>query len=135
MSASPAFNGRLIIAGTRTVPETDEFVQLVDETVTKVFGGILVTEVVSGCARGGDRVGEMWAERHGIPIKRFPADWNTYGRAAGPRRNNEMADYVFPGGALIAIYDGKSPGTRNMIANMRQRGLDVHTIYTDGTFP
>ena len=62
-----------------------------------------VTEVVSGGASGADAEGETWAKAHGIPIKRFPADWNTHGRAAGPIRNKQMAEYadavvLFPGG-------------------------------------
>jgi hypothetical protein len=45
-----------------------------------------VTKVVSGTP-GVDALGEQWAERHGIPVTRFPADWKRYGRRAGPTRN------------------------------------------------
>ncbi len=40
---------------------------------------------------------------------RFAADWNKYGKKAGPVRNRKMADYAE---ALIAVWDGKSRETR-----------------------
>ena len=43
-----------------------------------------VAEVVSGTARGVDQLGEDWADEHAIPVERFPADWDTHGRSAGP---------------------------------------------------
>jgi len=81
-----------------------------------------VTEVVSGTARGVDQGGELWASVQGRPVKRFPADWDTYGKSAGHRRNAEMAKYA---DALVAIWDGKSRGTANMISEARKRGLVV----------
>ena len=64
---------------------------------------ISIDEVVSGCAKGADRNGEIWAASLEIPIKRFPADWDKYGKQAGFIRNSEMAQYadavvLFPGG-------------------------------------
>lgn len=67
------------------------------------FNQICVTEVVSGTARGADRFGEIVAEEANIPIKKFPANWKKYGKSAGFRRNETMAEYadgviLFPGG-------------------------------------
>lgn len=72
-------------------------------------------------------MGEGWAKRKGIPVKRFPADWNQYGRRAGPLRNREMARYA---DALIAIWDGKSRGTRSMIDEALREGLEVYVCIT-----
>ncbi len=83
--------------------------------------GIRITEVVSGRARGADALGEAWALAHGVPVKLFPADWNRFGHAAGPRRNTDMADYAE---ALIALPGGR--GTRDMIAKARSRRLLVY---------
>lgn len=55
-------------------------------------------------------------------LKIFPADWDKYGRRAGPIRNREMAEYA---DALLAYWDGKSRGTKNMIEEARARGLKV----------
>lgn len=81
----------------------------------------LVKEVVSGGARGADKCGELWAEVNKIPVRRFPADWNTHGRRAGMLRNREMAEYadavaLFPGGA----------GTQNMFECAKKRGLQIY---------
>lgn len=80
-----------------------------------------VTEVVSGGARGADTLGEKWASDRKIPIKRFPADWSI-GKHAGHVRNAEMAEY---GDALVALWNGISPGTRSMIKMAQLRGLKV----------
>jgi glycerophosphoryl diester phosphodiesterase len=75
-----------------------------------------------------DTLGEQWAKGKMIPIKRFPADWRTYGKQAGPRRNEDMARYA---DQLIAVWDGVSPGTRNMIWRARRYGLTVF-VFTYG---
>src|SRR5687767_3965572 len=90
---------KLIIAGGRDYKfSVDDFVVL-----EKLHRQHQITEVVSGKARGADFYGEVWAYEHQIPIKAFPADWKTHGKAAGPIRNQEMARYadavaLFPGG-------------------------------------
>ena len=58
----------------------------------------------------------------GYQIKRFPADWGKYGKKAGIIRNRAMAEYA---DALLAYWDGKSSGTRNMIEIARELGLKV----------
>lgn len=73
-----------------------------------------ITEVVSGHSGNVDLAGEEWAQKNGLPVKLFPANWNL-GRSAGPARNRQMAAYA---DSLFAIWDGKSRGTKNMIENM-----------------
>lgn len=80
-----------------------------------------VTEVVSGCARGVDRDGEAWAERKGIPVRRFPPEWNRYGRGAGVVRNREMAAYA----DAVALFPGKR-GTESMCEEAREVGIAIY---------
>ncbi len=108
---------RTIIAGSRGVTSPDA----VEMAVWSA--GFPITVVLSGTARGVDRLGENWARLHSIQIERYPADWNAYGRSAGYRRNEEMASRA---DALIAIWDGASPGTGHMIDIARRRGLRVY---------
>jgi hypothetical protein len=79
-------------------------------------------EIVSGGASGADKLGERWANEKGIDIKLFPADWDTYGRAAGPIRNEEMAKYA---DACIVFWDGKSKGTLSMIESAKRYKLKL----------
>lgn len=78
-----------------------------------------IAEVVSGCARGADTLGEKWAEAYGIKVVRFPAPWEEYGNAAGPIRNATMGDYA---DALLAFPSPESKGTLHMIRYMRGQG-------------
>jgi glycerophosphoryl diester phosphodiesterase len=112
---------KVIIAGSRTI--TDAY--LVRKAVED--SGFTVTEVVCGLARGADQLGRLYAQRNKIPVKEFPADWKKFGRAAGVKRNREMALYA---DALIAVWDGYSRGTKNMIETAKSLGLRVyvHTV-------
>lgn len=106
---------RTIIAGSRTISDTSILYKL--DLIWNI------SEVVSGGARGVDMMGEAWAFDMGIPVKRFPANWTKFGRSAGHIRNAEMAMYA---DALVAIWDGVSKGTANMIDLARAKGLKIH---------
>ena len=111
---------KLIVAGGRDYKNIKRALKILDTLHAKY---IVITEVVSGCCPTGvDKMGETWAEIESIPIKRFPADWDKHGRAAGPIRYKQMAEHsdilaLFPGGkgttsmyneakkADVAIYD------------------------------
>ena len=108
---------RTIIAGSRALTDYAAVCAAIEAA------GWEITEVVSGCAAGADKLGEQWAAERGIPIRRSPADWKTYRRAAGPRRNREMAGYAE---ALVAVWDGQSRGTANMIELAKRAGLRVY---------
>ena len=110
---------KVIIAGTRTI--TDK--AILAEALMACPKDIVITEVVSGCANGVDTLGELFAAEFNIPVKKFPAEWDAFGKAAGPRRNEQMARYA---DALIAVWDGQSRGTLDMIAKAKVRGLKVY---------
>jgi hypothetical protein len=86
----------------------------------------VITEVVCGGATGADALGENYAVQNGITVKGFPADWNKHGKAAGPIRNRQMAEYA---DCLIAVWDGKSRGTKNMIDEMNKLMKPVFLIW------
>lgn len=106
---------KLIISGSRTFENYD---LIIDELAVHNFNADTVTEVVSGFARGPDRLGEMWAEARGIPIKRFPADWDKYGKAASLIRNSEMVEYA---DTCIVFWHGASKGTKYMIDRAKRK--------------
>ena len=103
---------KLIIAGSRSITS----IEIIEEAIHNSGWRNEITEVVSGYANGVDKLGEMWAEKNSIPIRRFPANWKKYGRKAGSIRNKEMSEY---GDKLIAIWDGNSTGTIDMVKQMK----------------
>lgn len=68
--------------------------------------------IVSGAAKGADKLGERYASEKNYKVNRYPADWDTYGKSAGFRRNEVMAKNA---DVLIAFWDGTSKGTKHMI--------------------
>lgn len=120
---------RVIIAGSRDFEDFEQLAGAVRDS------GFRITEVVSGCARGADLLGEVWAEEQGIPVKKFPAEWEKFGKMAGPIRNRRMAQYAQ---GLIALWDGSSRGTENMIQLAQEKGIPVHIhrfTYTPSNTP
>ena len=107
---------RVIIAGSRYINDYSEVVAAMRDC------GFAATEVVCGMARGVDLLGWTWAQERGLPCRQFPADWAKHGKAAGPIRNREMAKNA---DALVAVWDGKSRGTADMIRAAREMGLKV----------
>ncbi len=114
---------RVIVAGSRSAKEHD--VRHALDTCPWIG---FVTAIVSGTARGTDRFGEQWAKDHGIRIEQYPADWKTFGKRAGPVRNQIMAENAE---GLIAVWDGESRGTASMIELAKKRGLRIDIMRTD----
>jgi len=110
---------RLIIAGGRDFNNYHGLAKSVDALTKNINDEI---QIVCGMARGADRLGEKYAKERGYKVLYFPADWDTYGRSAGYRRNVEMAEAA---DALVAFWDGKSSGTKHMIDIARAKGLDI----------
>ena len=105
---------KVIIAGSRDINDFDLVLETVKKSGIKISE---ISEIVSGGAKGVDSVGESIAKAFGIPVKKFPADWDKHGKVAGFIRNKEMADYS---DALIAVWDCRSKGTKHMIETMKK---------------
>lgn len=106
---------KLVVAGSRHFDlEADSIDNYVYLLGIPFRGG--PDEVVSGgCPTGADKAAKRYAEIYSYAYKEFPADWDKYGKMAGPIRNGQMAAY---GDALLLIWDGASRGSANMKAKM-----------------
>ena len=111
---------RTIIAGSRSCNDYCQVLHAVRDC------GWRITAVISGRARGVDRLGERWANEHCVPLELFAAKWREQGPAAGHVRNALMADNA---DALIALWDSDSPGTKGMIDIAVRKGLLVHVHF------
>lgn len=110
---------KVIIAGTRTIEDP----AVIEIAINASGWRDLIMEVVVGGAKGVDHNAELWAARNNIPFTVFNADWRAHGKAAGPIRNSKMAEYA---DALIAVWDGVSKGTEDMIRKMRAKGSPAY---------
>jgi hypothetical protein len=81
--------------------------------------------VISGHARGADLSGEKYASDMGFDLEIFPAEWKKFGKSAGFRRNEQMAEVA---DGLIAFWDGKSSGTQHMISIAEKKGISTRII-------
>ena len=115
---------RVIIAGTRDFSDYQLLRDKCDAILSAKRQDSNIV-VISGTARGADRLGERYARERGYEIRQFPADWLNDEKKAGPIRNAKMADNA---DALIAFWDGQSRGTKNMIDTAKRKGLAVRTI-------
>lgn len=108
---------------------------LMQDTLKEYFKGAGDT-LIHGCAKGADTLSELvilrrfdgWAN---IPsIERYPADWNKYGKAAGPIRNKQMLEEGKPD-LVVAFMFKDSRGTKNMVEQAKKAGVKVEVINCD----
>ncbi len=140
---------KIIIAGSRSITDYKS----VEDAMFKSNAYKVVTEVVSGGARGVDTLAVDWAKKHNVKYTVKKADWNNlkapgaevvidekdtspgpafryYNARAGLQRNEEMGKYA---DALVAIWDGKSTGTLHMINYMKKLGKKVFVFRVEPT--
>ena len=115
---------RVIIAGSCSFNDYDKLKESCDNLLfrKRLTHSIVI---ISGTAIGADTLGEKYAHERGYALRRFPADWRQYGKAAGPIRNRQMAENA---DGLICFWNGHSLGAKNMIQVANKKGLKVRTI-------
>ena len=107
---------KVIVAGSRDFTDYTRMCKVLDEVIEKD------DIIISGGARGADRIGEQYAHDTGLEIVVMLADWDKWGKSAGYRRNEEMAKVA---DGLVAFWDGNSKGTKHMIDLARKYKLQV----------
>ena len=108
---------KTIIAGGRDIFDPS----ILEEAI--VESGFRITSVVCGGATGVDTLGEEWANNKSLKVEYYYPDWKNHGKAAGMIRNRKMAENAE---ALIAIWNGSSKGTKNMIETALKLNLLVY---------
>ena len=117
-------NFKVIIAGSRGFSNYELLKEKCNEYLREKRKDYNII-IVSGHARGADLLGEKYAQDEGFPLEIYPANWNKFGKSAGFRRNEQMAEVA---DALIAFWDGKSHGTKHMIDIMNKKNLLVKVV-------
>lgn len=86
--------------------------------------------IISGGARGADKLGERYAKEKGLDVQVFPANWEKYGKRAGYLRNKQMAEVSNACIAFLSSY-GENKGTKMMISIARENKLLVREVKED----
>ena len=102
---------KVVIAGCRDYDNYEEAKSYIDFCLSDIRKKNNIV-IISGCASGADAIGERYAKENGFEVERYPADWERYGRSAGPRRNKQMAEVC---DFVICFWNEKSKGTKSMI--------------------
>lgn len=125
---------RIIITGGRKRNSSSDY-KMLDNDIwvldhTGSFTGNPVI-IQGGCPTGIDSLARKVAEKHSIHLETFPANWKKHGRAAGPIRNQAMAD---AGADLCLAFPsaGRSAGTWDMIRRAVAAGIETR-IYPEAT--
>ncbi len=110
---------RVLICGGREYDNIAQFMQVMESVRPYLDPKYCI---ITGLAHGADSLGHWFAVRNGIPLIGMPANWMYFDKAAGTIRNGWMLEYATPD--LVIAFPG-GPGTRDMIARSRARGIDV----------
>ncbi len=113
---------KVIIAGGR---EFNNYT-LLKNTMDQLLSEEPNLEVVSGKARGADKLGEDWAKVNKLVVHPFIPDWNgPLRKGAGYKRNEDMAKFA---DACVVFWDGKSKGSGHMINLAKKYKLKLKII-------
>lgn len=102
---------RVVIAGCRHYTDYQEAKKYIDFCISEIRSQYNLIFVSGGC-KGADLLGEQYARENSLKIERYPAQWEIFGKKAGPKRNKKMAEI---GDFIICFWDGKSRGTKSLI--------------------
>ena len=115
---------KLAVVGTRTFNNY----WLLKEELNKYDS---ITEIISGGAKGADKLAEKYAKEYNISTKIFKASWDKYGKSAGFFRNTEIWKYADEG---IAFWDGVSPGTKHSVSLSQVFNKKLKVIKYDNNY-
>ncbi len=120
----------VIVAGSRKFQDYEYLEKVLNKLLADFKNENEIT-IITGAANGADRLGSEFAINNGYELKEFPADWSKYGNVAGFVRNKQMIDYLITTDGnkmLVAFWNGKSSGTRDIISLARRKGVNVSVV-------
>jgi hypothetical protein len=117
---------RVLVCGSRHFQDWRMIWRVLDE----LAGDFPIAAIIEGDAPGADRIAGEWAQRNGIRDIKYPADWETHGKAAGPIRNQLMIDHGKPDLVLaFPLIDPETgrigTGTADLMRRARRAQIEV----------
>jgi predicted Rossmann-fold nucleotide-binding protein len=115
---------RVVVCGGRDYADRDRLFRELDRLLRRLKDPIICT----GAAKGADALAEQWAYSRMHTVKRFHADWDKYGKSAGPRRNEQMIDFAAERRPAFCVAFPGGPGTADCVRQARAAGLIVRIV-------
>lgn len=112
---------RVLVCGGRDYSDR----RTVYEKLDSIHADVPFTRLICGGALGADMLAADWARMRQVPLEVFNADWERYGRRAGPIRNQQMLDEGKP--ELVIAFPG-GPGTADMVQRAMKADLAVYKM-------
>lgn len=107
---------RVLVCGDRNWSDK-KTIQTVLWNLMKEHGNLTI---IHGACRGADRMAAEVGYEIGADVLAFPAEWDKYGKAAGPIRNQQMINEGHPEMAIAFHNDfAHSKGTKDMVTRLR----------------
>jgi hypothetical protein len=100
--------------------------ELLKNTLDTLNNIVKISYIVSGGAKGADKLGEKYADENNIEKLIYIPDWNKYGKSAGFRRN---VDIIENADSVIAFWNGKSKGTQHSINLTKEKNKKLKIVY------
>lgn len=112
---------KILVCGGRDYSDQEK----VNEVLNIMHNANPVTTIVHGDATGADTLANNWAKGAGVNVVAYPADWKTYGKSAGPIRNEKMLNEQNPD-LVLAFPGGK--GTEHMMKIAKEKGVFIMRV-------
>ena len=107
---------KVIITGSKTIDNPVVLINAIQQSKFKI------TEVVSGSESGVDKLGELWAKKRNIKVKKYSPKWKRYGNSARFKRTVQMVNYA---DAVILLWDGVSTDVTHTVQYSRRCNMPV----------
>lgn len=107
------------VIGSRTFDNYEQLKTILDNLGDKP------TEIISGGAKGADALAERYAQENDLPLTIHLANWQEYGKAAGPIRNQQIIEDC---DQVVAMWDGLSKGTQHSIKIAKAKGKSTKVV-------
>lgn len=105
---------KIIVTGGRNYNDYDK--------LAKILSNFNINLIIQGGASGADSLAKEYAKQNNIPCETIWANWHTYGKSAGPKRNLEMLK-KFPDALVVAFPGGK--GTKDCVNKAISLGMSI----------
>lgn len=114
---------KIVVTGSRDWTDGQAIINALKEMKNRFPGEELV--LITGGARGADKLAYEIGKRHGFTTVILDANWSNQGRTAGPIRNRRMLDWFAPIDVVLAFPLPQGSGTRDCMAEALKRNIEV----------